>query len=356
MDTNENTSESKLMKLATELERQKETKKDYIVDSRSLQATNKDGVIHLDLIDLQAEQSSFPLTGYAHKQLAEKCKIPARYYDRMRTEGKADLLQDNINAWIQDKDQRMIRTLDGKARAILSDRYKIMDNYDVLFMALEQLREFGADVQAAELTETNLYLKATVEMEEFVDPQTRDDPLKRGIIIRNSEVGAGAFKVEPFLLRLICSNGLIGEHTINRVHLGRKREAGEIFTQDTRDLEDKALWSGIRVTIRATFDPELFQDWMTQIRRAKDAPIHKPIEAMDWTVKRYDLNQDMKDRLLGHFTRDRIAGPTVWGIANSITAAAQETESYDRQIQLEEIGNKVLTDKALLLMAESGEL
>jgi uncharacterized protein (TIGR00255 family) len=43
-----------------------------------------------------------------------------------------ELLAANVNNWFHDQPQRrMVRTLDGKARAFLSDSYRTIDNLDV---------------------------------------------------------------------------------------------------------------------------------------------------------------------------------------------------------------------------------
>ncbi len=49
----------------------------------------------------------------------------------MRTE-QPQLLDRNVNTWPQlDGDRRMISTLDGQRRAVLSDRYHLLDNFDL---------------------------------------------------------------------------------------------------------------------------------------------------------------------------------------------------------------------------------
>lgn len=68
--------------------------------------------------------SQSAVTDHAHGQIAQRLDIPAKYYNRMRSEAPA-LLAANVNNWFQEQpERRMIRTLDGKARAFLSDRYR----------------------------------------------------------------------------------------------------------------------------------------------------------------------------------------------------------------------------------------
>ena len=78
----------------------------------------------------------------------------------MRTE-QPQLLDRNVNTWLQsDGDRRMIRTLDGQVRAVLSDRYRRLDNFDLAENVLPILQRLeGARFESVELTETKMYLK-----------------------------------------------------------------------------------------------------------------------------------------------------------------------------------------------------
>ena len=71
------------------------------------------------------------MTDHAHGQIADRVGIPKRYYDQMKAEAPA-LLADNVNHWFQETpERRMIGTLDGQARAFLSDRYRRIDNEQI---------------------------------------------------------------------------------------------------------------------------------------------------------------------------------------------------------------------------------
>jgi hypothetical protein len=82
----------------------------------------------------------YGVTPLARRQLADKLKIPYAYFERMRTEQPV-LLDRNVNTWLQsDDDRRMIRTLDGNVRAVLSERYRRLDNFDLAESVLPILR------------------------------------------------------------------------------------------------------------------------------------------------------------------------------------------------------------------------
>jgi len=95
---------------------------------------------------------------------------------------------------------RIIRILDGKIRAVLSDRYRMMANYDLVFLALDEFKRKGiVEIYRVDLTETMLYLKA---VDRTLTDSIRDgDIVYSGLIIRNSEVEASALRVEHFILR-----------------------------------------------------------------------------------------------------------------------------------------------------------
>src|SRR5690606_27383707 len=102
-----------------------------------------------------------PLLDTAHGQLSDRLGIPKAYYDRMRDAAPA-LFDANVNHWLSAGDERrLVRTLDGRVRAILSDRYRVLDNLDLASVAIPVLEEHGFEVVSAELTERKLYLKAT---------------------------------------------------------------------------------------------------------------------------------------------------------------------------------------------------
>ena len=149
-----------LVDLAHELERQISSKRDLVVPSSFLQCrTDEDGSLKL-IVDSRQGDGEYGVTGLARRQLADKLKIPFAYFERMRTE-QPQLLDRNVNTWLQsDGDRRMIRTLDGQVRAVLSDRYRRLDNFDLAENVLPILQRLeGARFESVELTETKMYLR-----------------------------------------------------------------------------------------------------------------------------------------------------------------------------------------------------
>ena len=216
-----------LVNLAQELERQIGSKLDLVVPSSLLQCnTDQGGTLKMS-IEGRGGDGAFGVTNLARRQLAEKLKIPFMYFERMRTE-QPGLLDRNVNTWLQtDGERRMIRTLDGQVRAVLSDRYRRLDHFDLAENVLPILQRLPeARFESVELTETKMYLKVVTPRVEYeIAP---GDVVQAGIVISNSEVGCGTLAVQPMVYRLICRNGMIAsDHALRKTHVGRILQSGD---------------------------------------------------------------------------------------------------------------------------------
>lgn len=136
--------------LAAEVHRQDQSKKDYIVSSDSIYLQATTSGITMRVVQSGTPQREFFLNNTAHNQLASYLDIPRAYYDKMLCE-QPDLLTENVNRWLQcnPPKQRMLRTLDGTARAFLSDRYRRIDN--------APLKELGYDVEGYDLPNITIH-------------------------------------------------------------------------------------------------------------------------------------------------------------------------------------------------------
>ena len=141
-----------LQQMLTEVKRQSESKEDYLIAPNRLRMESYGKEMFLHLSDDSGTELIEPLTitGIAHRQIGTHLRIPAAYYDRMREE-RPDLLAYNANTWFkQESSQRMLRTLDGSARAYLSNRYRRME--------IIRLRTKGYQTnEIAQMQNTSLY-------------------------------------------------------------------------------------------------------------------------------------------------------------------------------------------------------
>ena len=149
-----------IQELYQKLEEQRENRKDMIADTRSLIVNSADGISSLS-VSTGDDVMFYVVSDVAHRQIADRLGIPFKYYDRMRLEYPT-LLDQNINGWlIKNPEKRMLRTLDGKLRAFLSDRYRRLDNLELVDHVLPVIAQMkGCSIESCDITETHLYMKA----------------------------------------------------------------------------------------------------------------------------------------------------------------------------------------------------
>ena len=340
-----------LAALAAEIDRQSKSKRDFVASTSALSfdvepVNNGDKPTPPRLV-IPGQSTAFPVLAHAHGQIASHLDIPKKYYDRMLSD-QPGLLALNVNTWFGrdgNRVRRMVRTLDGNARAFLSDRFQPFDNDLIAEAALETLHDVAPSmqIQSCELTATRLYIKAsfpTIQRE-----VKKGDVVESGVLISNSEVGAGAVDIAPFSTRLVCLNGM--KHTdygLRRNHVGRVTEGqdgAEIFASDTLRADAKAFLLKLRDTIRATVSEDQFAKIVERMSESAGEKLEgNPVQAVEVLTRRLNLSEGEKGGVLRHL----IEGGDLsrWGVANAITRAAQDAGDYDRATDLEAIGGKVL--------------
>lgn len=335
-----------LQELAMELDRQQAVKKDMIVDMGALSMDPGDTGLALQVTG-GSMAAQYGINDIAHRQIGQTLKIPALYYDRMRTE-YPELLAQNVNGWFArtPDTKRMLRTMDGTARALLSDRYRRIDNFEVASAVLPIISGMdGASVESCELTESRMYLKV-------VNPRVtaevkKGDIVQAGIIISNSEVGMGSVNVSPLVYRLVCSNGMIAQDgAVRKYHVGRANEGGEdfsIYRNETIEADDKAFLMKLEDSVKAAVNQARFAAIVDKMREATEATMEAKVvpQVVELASKEYGITEAEGKGILGHL----IAGGdlSLYGLANAVTRQAQDVESYDRSTELEATGYKIIT-------------
>jgi len=341
-----------LTELAVELERQQDTKHDYLSDTRNVRMEQDGQTLVLDdkasdfdrlLQKPTAAVFEGLATRHAHQQIASRINIPMKYYERMQEEAP-QLLATNVNHWFQQKpERRMLRTLDGKARAFLSERYRPLDNYDLAQVVLPKIGEMGCRIESCEITQTRMYIKAVTDR--ITENIAVGDPVQAGLVVSNSEIGAGSLKVEPLILRLVCMNGMISaDRSMKKYHVGRSNGdtdgAAEFFQDETRRADDKAFWLKVRDTVGASLDQAIFSQTIEKMRAAKENRIEDAAKTVELVTEKMILNETESAGVLKHLING--GDLSQFGLLNAVTRMAQDVEDYDRATDMERFGGQIL--------------
>jgi hypothetical protein len=374
-----------IQELAAEIASQNDRKRDIVIPTAQVEmqpaVNDPDGRIGWStdgpVLSFETERgpAHYEPTRHAHRQIADRIGIPAKYYDRMLNGSYADqtLLRENVNHWLHaTPEKRLLRTFDepgiegvGTARAFLSDRYRPLDNSQVAMAVLPVIADSGLEVVSSDITETRMYLKAfdpsmskTIRYGDGlgygqgfdfkgggkVDRQ--DDVVHWGISISNSEVGAGSLKVESFMFRRYCLNGLIFEQAMRRNHIGRvlgsdDDNAREFFADDTVKADDEAFFLKMRDVVTGTLAETKFEAAVDKLSESTERKIEgDPMKAVEITAKKLDLTDGERGDVLRHLIEG--GDLSAWGLLNAVTRTAEDVDSYDRATVLEAKGMAVV--------------
>ncbi|MDD4509347.1 MAG: DUF932 domain-containing protein [Oscillospiraceae bacterium] len=333
--------------LAAEIMRQKDAKEDYVVNTGNLRMEPYGTEIAMRVLDNDGTDRIEPLDvgEIAHRQIGTHLSIPYKYYDRMRAE-YPELLTHNVNSWFERSPaQRMLRVLDGKARAFLSNRYLRMDHYEIASAVLPILGEMPeARFESCQITDSRMYIKV-------VNPRLQDevvpgDIVQAGIVISNSEVGLGSVNIQPLIYRLVCSNGMVvNDAATKRNHVGRVNDAEEnfqLYSAKTLAADDHAFLLKVQDTVRAAVDEAKFGRIVEMMRTATEARINTADVpgVVKLASREFGINDSETTGVLQHLIEGNDL--TLYGLSNAVTRHSQDIESYDRATDLEVIGFNLL--------------
>ena len=112
---------------------------------------------------------------------------------------------------------------DNVIRAIVSERYGVIDNHDAIEMIADALPSLK-DALASHIDHDGDDMYGNILLPDYLKSQP-DSDYGVGIAFKNSEIRNSTLRVSPFLFRAICLNGMIwgrknSEININQKHLG----------------------------------------------------------------------------------------------------------------------------------------
>ncbi len=323
-----------VLQFVGEIERLERLNADFVVPQGKMRMAN-DGTTIL------FGDKSYSMLPIAHEQVAAKAGIPSTYYNKIQS--IPGLRAFNVNAWLDaDKTaKRLVRTREGNARAILSDRFKPMDSILVVGAALPVIAANPElQVRNAVITDERVYLQ--VSFPKIAGEIRVGDIVEFGFTLTTSEVGRGKVDIQKWYHQLRCTNGYIGESVFSKRHVGRRigedEEDYTIFSNETIEAEMESLRLRLRDIITATISQEAFEADLKKFRKA-DGDTFLPSDASDVienVTKHFGfLEGEMKsvlDRIMAENHMSRM------GIADAITYQAHEIENQDHAYDLERAG------------------
>ncbi len=333
--------------LVQKIETQDKVKEDYVVTAGSVKYNSADAM--LEMISTTGDIVGYTLTDHAHNQISEKLEIPRAYYRKMKSE-YGDLLADNINGWLSRKQQTkyLLRTFNYPenkiCRAVLSNRYNILDNSDVLYAALEAIKKTGVKVEIvkAEITDARMYLHVVapeihIEATNLLDGYLANrstavtgNGIISGMVISNSETGEGTMEISARAQILKCRNGLHDRMAkFRKVHLGGTLNTGMIeWSQNTRNKNYELIISQVQDSVKTYLSQEYLGQLTTRLQQYKEIPVEHPTGLIEKVSTELSIGEQHKQSILRYFLQD--GDESVLGMMNAVTREAQKMGPDDQ--------------------------
>lgn len=296
--------------------------------------------------EMETEQT-YPVSSYAELKRKEVChysdnglqgialrtKFPASFVNELSHGTVEDvalgdeILNHQVNKYFDNNGKPLLfREFFGCVCGVLSDRYSVFDDDEVLSMIKDCPYLLDAEEIWASISPEHLHLRF-ISKNRLTIPND-DSELSMCVFIDNSMVGRSSLKVRFGIYRWACTNGMIAG--LKEFTLLKERHFGEKnFTKMLSEVFSEV---------------DKYEEMLLDI--VKDMSVTK---SHIYNMTEEDAVSYIKDKLnVGKKTAGKIielyqnyGGTTKWDLCNAITDYAHNSESIDNRVRLETLAMKV---------------
>ena len=270
---------------------------------------------NLDILRIAGEPH--PVRPVAQRSISNRLGIPYPYLRRC----PEDIQALNLNHWItQEKNDKLQFRFDGdEVRAVFTTKYIPVDNFEVC----ERLDSLGYG------PETEVQCRLDPEFMSLSIPDGKSafdidgDKFKPGISISNSEVGLASLSIAAFVLRLICTNGLISKSDVSKSY---------------RHVSTKILSEFPQVLDKVSYE---LGTQRSQFKLSMESPVDNPESTLVSFNRQFGLNENERDAVEWAWPMEM--GDTMFNVVNTYTRAAQmDGLNAESNYRLEKVGGNIL--------------
>jgi hypothetical protein len=238
----------------------------------------------------------------------------------------SSLFNFHLNEYLKNNSDRelLIRGKLGKCRAVLSNKYTIIDDCEIMD-AFNQIKNDNIKLVSANIDDhrTTIRLKFEDKMLNL-DPKV-NDIVNIGLIIMNSEVGLSSFMLMPYVYRLVCTNGMV----TSTMEQGKKY----------KHVGEKDIFSLINNTI--DFINDNYEIELENFSRLKSIQLEQPMimEEIESISNKYRYPISFVDNVRQSYLEEK--DNTAYGLVNSFTRAAQ-TYEHEKRLEIETHAGEIM--------------
>jgi len=270
---------------------------------------------HLDLLRIAGEPHN--IRPVAQRSISNRLGIPYPYLRRC----PPDVQALNLNHWItQEKNEQLLFRFDGQdVRALFTTKYIPVDNFEVM-ERLDSLN-YRPDTEVQCHLDPDFMSLSIPDGAKAFD--INGDKFKPGISISNSEVGLASLSISAFVLRLICTNGLVAKSDVSASY---------------RHVSTKILSEFPQVLDRVSYE---LGTQRSQFKLSMESPVEDPESTLTSFNRQFGLNAPEKEAVEWAWPMEM--GDTMFAVVNTYTRAAQWDElSAESSFRLSRVGGNIL--------------
>jgi hypothetical protein len=282
--------------------------------------TDVSDISFISLERIRVGDDEHTLRTVAQRSIAWRLGIPFNYLQKCPPELQAE----QMNHWIKHERRsqlfvRYVSNVSNDIRAIFTPRYKPVDNFEIM----ERLDSMGYGPD----TQVQCYLDGEFMLLSIPDSKRsfkiNGDKMTPGISISNSEVGLASLSVSAFLLRLICTNGMVAKTEISASY---RHVSTKILTELPQVFERVADGLGKQ---------------KDRLKLSLESPVADPVATIGNFNRQFALGEMEKSAVEWAWPQE--AGETMFNVVNTYTrAAAMEGLPAESSFRLQRVGGEVL--------------
>lgn len=316
-----------------------------------------------DSVQLEGPKGRAKFTHWSFGQLARTIGAPAAYLRELPPQLAADCLNHGLkDSPVGTSANLLVRAPNGDPtptiRAATSDTYGRLWDADLYGSIVQQLTNQDARWQlpptwtgesagayrgdrdsflvlvngGSIVTDPSLANRAALRSTNPNPPAGPTDGMYRGILVRNSEVGAASVIIERILFRYICGNHMLWGAIADRQY--RRRHVGTTVLRDTvREIARLAYdWGHASAARDTAIITALIEH---EIANSKEAVIDE--------LRALGATKEQATEAYGICERSESASPrSFWGAAQGLTRLSQDSGYQDDRYSLDKIAASLL--------------
>lgn len=310
--------------------------RDYMVDTANtdIHISQLSGQrLSLSYLDTVGADHCALFTKHSLGQFCTKIGVPSQYVQKCFNRGRSDIALYNVEEWLKEYNSPLLmRHYKDTIRGILSPKYSICDTPDILDGVDRVLDLSNFKVKGNFVSPERFHIRL-VDRDSFEVP---GEDLFGGLTIDSSDVGRSTLRVNFFVFKQVCSNGMV----VGKGHaqLFKQKHIG-ITAKDFREGLAKGfeLYPKVASSVRNKIERTRNSEGLFSFNYEDQEQLEELIDNIRTSAKvtPATANKVVDIMRSGRYEDNR------WGYINALTEVAQDL-TLEKRIELESYAGTLL--------------